>query len=388
VEHQIAFSPTCYDALVHTCLRAQSSVSPQSGVRERNKEREKHLSGTQAVISVQTIRLVTGQGHHRQSGAVMTNIAGGPGSHFNITEFLDRDSVCIAQPRPYVIALPGAEGFKEELTRFYNQHENNALADLAALKAQLRDANPDDFWAHVTKGLAQLTGAQLAFISKRVLHDEHDRAVEMPPIGEPGSCLMASSIYAEDAEGDGKILSDFKYDAHLCPCSAMRHDKVFLIPERFDEHITSNPNILPQPMESFLGVPLFAEGKCFAHFGVLWSKDGSARRQLSWGFLEMLLHGMEDMIVQRLIAAPVENGLAVQQIPGRVVPHKAVTAHQSLKPYARSLSHELRTPMQGVVGVLDVMYATLTEASETQNDPRMRKIFEQLRHDIETIQGT
>lgn len=59
----------------------------------------------------------------------------------------------------------------------------------------------------------------------------------------------------------------------------------------------------------------------------------------------------------------------------------------SFKPFARSLSHELRTPMHGVIGMLDVMQATVQEAIESHQCPNLRKIFYGLRENIEVVQG-
>ncbi|KAL9096195.1 MAG: hypothetical protein Q9165_001718 [Trypethelium subeluteriae] len=309
-----------------------------------------------------------------------------------ITDYVQRDSVCFAQPRPYIESLPGTKGFQDMLSHLYAPLESNALHELINLKSRLRNATSDEFWMSITEGLARLTGAQIAFVSKRILYDEHDLAVEMPPLGEPGSCLMASSLYFEDEAGHGETQRNWKYQAFQCPCAGMKHDKVFLIPERYNEYATSNPNQLSLAVESYLSLPLFADGKCFAHFGVFWSPSGAANRELSWGFLEMMLHSLEDMIIQRLLEGDtfLKHPLtpAKQAEPNRVIPHEAVTPAQSLKPYARSLSHELRTPMQGVVGMLDVMYATLQEASEDLKDPRFRKVFDQLKNNIETVQDS
>jgi signal transduction histidine kinase len=119
-------------------------------------------------------------------------------------------------------------------------------------------------------------------------------------------------------------------------------------------------------------------------------REGAARRVLSWGFLEMLFHSLEDMILERVLEG---NEFAKSAQPVRtelpkIVPYKAISVAQSLKPYARSLSHELRTPMQGVVGMLDVMMANVKEASESlQLDPRTRQILETLKENIEAVQG-
>lgn len=44
--------------------------------------------------------------------------------------------------------------------------------------------------------------------------------------------------------------------------------------------------------------------------------------------------------------------------------------------------------MQGVVGMLDVMYATVREAVETQNDPHLRQVFANLQENIEVVQDS
>lgn len=64
-----------------------------------------------------------------------------------------------------------------------------------------------------------------------------------------------------------------------------------------------------------------------------------------------------------------------------------VTAASSFKPHARGLSHELRTPMHGVIGMLDMMHATVQEAIESEQNPKVRKIFQALRENIEVVQG-
>lgn len=119
---------------------------------------------------------------------------------------------------------------------------------------------------------------------------------------------------------------------------------------------------------------------------MMWNDDGLSKLRLGWGYLEMLLHSLEDMILKRVLegqgfAKPADTN------PTKVIPQEAVTASQSLKPYARSLSHELRTPMQGVVGMLDVMHATVQESLEGQTNPKIREIFQVLRENIEVVQG-
>jgi hypothetical protein len=306
-------------------------------------------------------------------------------------DIIERQSLCLAQPMPGMVAQPGQSGFKAELARIFDPAESNAAEQLVELKDALRNADTDTFWAVLTKGLAHIADAQYAFVSKRILVDDKDVPVELPPIGEPGACLMGEAFYINDDAGNGPgHLRNFKYHAYACPCAYMKHDKIFIIPERLNDFIVNNPNDLIIPGEAFLGIPLFAEGKCFAHFGVMWGKEGAARRKLSWAFIEMLLHSLEDMILHRVLRGMdfAQSAHLPSSMSTKIVPHEAVTVAQSLKPYARSLSHELRTPMQGVVGMLDVMMANLKEAAETMHmDPRTRQVLDTLKENIEAVQG-
>lgn len=303
---------------------------------------------------------------------------------------MERRSICFPQPGTRNILQNGDPTFKQEISRLYSPEENNALEALVALKAKLRQTSTDDFWSEVTEGLSKILGAEMSFVMKRVLVDEQEAAVEMPPLGEPGSCMMAAAFHYCAMDGSAKTtMRQSKFAAYGCPCAYMRHDKVFLIPEDLNEFITDNPNPLPTPAEAYIALPLFAEGKCFAHFGTMWSKAGAVQRKLSWAFIEMLMHSLEDMMLQRFLeGSNFIRPAPVQRERQRIIPHDAVTIAQSLRPYAGSLSHELRTPMQGVVGMLDVMYATVQEAVDTQTDPKLRRVFEDLKANIEVVQDS
>lgn len=304
----------------------------------------------------------------------------------NLALMLERTSLCVSGPTPGVPQHDGDTGFRETVQQHYSISENNAVEKLVLLKAKLAEASTFDFWRLLMEGMTTITGAQYGFVTKRILVDDQNSAVEMPPIGEPGSCLLAVAFYYNDGHQIENLHRDYKYLAYGAPCHNMKHDKVFLIPSGLPTFVTNNPNEFPFPTEAYLGVPLFAEGKCFAHFGMMWTIDGLDRLDLGWAFVEMLLHSLEDIILQRLVEG---HGFAKApgNTPNTVIPAEAVTAAQSLKPYARSLSHELRTPMQGVVGMLDVMHATVQESLEGQSDAGVREIFKTLRDNIEVVQG-
>ena len=310
----------------------------------------------------------------------------GPGSG---SHAMERETICFPRRGTQDVMHKADEDFQTEIDRLYEPAESDALEAVMKLKAHLQTLSTEHFWEAITEGISDILGAEMSFIFKRILVDDQDAAVEMPPVGEPGSCLMATAFHYCSRNNGSKVRTkETKFSAYGCPCAYMRHDKVFLIPEKLNDFITNNPNKLPTPAEAYIAVPLFAEGKCFAHFGAMWSKESVSQKRLSWASIEMLLHSLEDMILQRFLEG--SNFIRTSSVPEKraVIPHDAVTVAQSLRPYAGSLSHELRTPMQGVVGMLDVMYATVIDAVETQTDPKLRKIFEDLKENIEVVQDS
>nr|BAJ95513.1 predicted protein [Hordeum vulgare subsp. vulgare] len=303
---------------------------------------------------------------------------------------LERRSLCLPSVQPGIATQFGEHGFVQNLTKHFPSSENNALERLVQLKHDLRAADSESFWSRLMEGVTDICHAQYGFVAKRVLTDDHNSAIEMPTIGDPGSCLLGVAFYYNDGDKQRAMLRDYKYLAWDAPCSYMKHDKVFLIPENMSNFITHNPNALPFPAEGYLGVPLFQDGKCFAHFGLMWTQEGLERRDTSWGFIEMLLHTLEDVIVDRLANGP---GFSKPQSinmprPAPVIPRQAVPGAQSLKPFAKNLSHELRTPMQGVVGMLDVMHATVQEQIEGHSNSAVRSVFQTLKDNIETVQDS
>lgn len=307
---------------------------------------------------------------------------------------IQRRSLCMSSSQPGVATHAGEDGFEEGIAKHFPTAENNAAEKLVRLKADLAGVDEENFWQRLMEGMTDVCGAQYSFVAKRILVDDHDTAIEMPPIGEVGACLLGVAFYFNNGNSQGPNIQgytrDYKYLGWSCPCAHMRHDKVFLIPDNLGTFIENNPNAFPFPCESYLGVPLFSEGKCFAHFGLMYTQEGLRGKGFSWGFTEMLLHSLEDIIKNQLLSG---QGFAkaapkVTSRPVKVIPQNAITASQSLKPYARSLSHELRTPMQGVVGMLDVMHATVQESIEGAPSSQIRNIFRALKENIEVVQDS
>ncbi|CAD6448224.1 cd4eaee2-f3f3-45fb-b8e0-139b121c3055 [Sclerotinia trifoliorum] len=305
-------------------------------------------------------------------------------------DLIDRETLCLSDFTDDSILHGGDEGFTNTLGRcFPAAAESNALERLVKLKSRLRKAATYDFWRVLMEEMCDITGAQCGLVAKRMPVDEQDTAGELPEFGEEGSCLMGVAFYTKSGDQEPKLERDYKYTAFGTPCAYMKYDKVVIVPERMKEVTPNSADIMPcSQSEAFIGVPLSVEDKSFAHFALLWSEEGAQRRTLSWSFIEMFMHSLEDMILQRITEG---HGFAKEtnfpeSLPAQIIPFSPITASQSLKPYARSLSHELRTPMQGVVGMLDIMYSTVLDAVANQQDERARSVFADLKGNIEIVQ--
>ena len=306
-------------------------------------------------------------------------------------EPISRPTLCLSSAQPGITIHAGDPGFEASVQRLYSSAENDAAEKLMQLKTALKTCKTELFWPKLMEGLTDIADAQFGIVAKRVIHDDHNAAVEMPPVGEPGSCFMGVAWYYNNGGGMSGMLHDVQYKAHACPCAHMKNDKVFIIPDRLNEFITNNPNRMPFAAEAYIAVPLFHEDKCFAHFGLLWHQAGLDRKKLSWPYLEMILHSLEDLVTDRLVSGQgFAKSLPQTMTPPEtaVIPQEVINAQQSLKPYAKSLSHELRTPMHGVVGMLDIMHASVQEQVEGSASTKLRGVFQSLRENIETVQDS
>ncbi|CAI7565175.1 unnamed protein product [Penicillium glandicola] len=247
--------------------------------------------------------------------------------------------------------------------------QTTAIEHLVTLKQGLRTSNTELFWKRLMEDMTSITKAQYGFVARRVHGTE--------PMEELGGRRP--------------------YFAGGNPLLHMDHERPCLIPENLSSLVSFGDDQLPFGADGYLAIPLFSAGKCLAHLGLMWSKDGLRHRNLSWSFLEMILHSLEDLIVQRLGPGEqiLDEGLDSPTNTSDFHNPETAAFHEAsdfnshpLKPYARSLSHELRTPMQGVVGMLDVMHATVREAMESKTPVKSGGIFQALKEGIEMVQDS
>ncbi|KAJ5610424.1 CheY-like superfamily [Penicillium lagena] len=281
----------------------------------------------------------------------------------------------------------------DALRRWNDGAQTTAIEQLVALKQGLRTSDTELFWKRLMEDLTSISKAQYGFVARRVHGGE-----PMAELQGRRPSLFGAAFYYNDGY-DTVGLQRNRYFAGGNPLLHMDHERPCLIPDNLSSLVSFGDDQLPFAAEAYLAIPLFSAGKCLAHLGLMWTKDGLRSRNLSWSFLQMILHSLEDLIVQRLlpgeavsqheISDPSTTILSTVQDPQDVPLHEAseFTA-QPLKPYARSLSHELRTPMQGVVGMLDVMHATVREAMESPAPVKSGGIFQTLKEGIEMVQDS
>ncbi|KFX86909.1 hypothetical protein V490_08730, partial [Pseudogymnoascus sp. VKM F-3557] len=307
-------------------------------------------------------------------------------------EPIERASLCLPDITRGVVTHQGEDGFGGILKQYYNTPENDALERLILLKRRLKDTNNHDFWSILLREVCDIGHAQCGFVAKPAVPDpSNTAAVGIPLLGDPGSDILGVGFYLNSGGSVDQMHHDYRYHVQGTSCIHMQNDKVFLIPERLTDFVKDGWDKMPwENSEAYLGIPISLDGNPVAHFAMVWTAEGAEKRKLSWAFLEMFMHGLEDMILERILEdkGPADEAKRKLQVSTRIVPIDAITASQTLKPYARSLSHELRSPMQGVVGMLDMMYSTVVDAIASQMYPKAASVFEELKSNMETAQDS
>ncbi|KAL4927153.1 uncharacterized protein BDV17DRAFT_292826 [Aspergillus undulatus] len=270
--------------------------------------------------------------------------------------------------------------------------ESAAIEQLAAFKKQLRVLDLESFWTKLMEQTTSLCNAQYAFVARRARDHEAGQKIG----GHKPSLFGTVFYYNDGLQNVG--LRRHRYFAGGNPLSHMDLKKPCLIPKNLSSYGSFDRDKLPFAAEGYLAIPLFLGNECLAYLGLMWSDLGLQNRKLSWSFMESVLFSLEDLVVQRIqednaaeqtqltpdLAAKRHDELEHPPLSS----HSAFFSPQHLKPLARSLSHELRTPMQGVVGMLDVMHATVRDALVAKPAPKTAYVFQSLKESIEMVQDS
>ncbi|KAL3437643.1 hypothetical protein BDV09DRAFT_161638 [Aspergillus tetrazonus] len=271
--------------------------------------------------------------------------------------------------------------------------EYAAIEELAAVKKELRVLDLESFWIKLMERTSSLCNAQYAFVARRVKDGESTKEIA----GHKHSVFGIAYYYNDGFQTVG--MHRHRYFAGGSPLSHMDLKKPCLIPENLSSYNLFDRDKLPFAAEGYLAIPLFLGDECLAYLGLMWSDVGLQNRKLSWSFIETVLFSLEDLVVQRIQE---DRRVAEQQqsVPGSALGGRNIDdemappaqgaqfSSQHLKPFARSLSHELRTPMQGIVGMLDVMHATVRDALIGKPPPKTAYVFQSLKESIEMVQDS
>lgn len=129
-------------------------------------------------------------------------------------ESLDRATLCLPDFQRDTILHGGDPGFDDAVQQYFSSPESNAAERLIVLKRKLAQADTQEFWKLLMEEICDIMGSQCGFVAKRILVDDAHAAVEMPPLGEPGSCLMGVAFYLNNGRDVNQLYRDYRYHAY------------------------------------------------------------------------------------------------------------------------------------------------------------------------------
>ncbi|KAJ5666065.1 CheY-like superfamily [Penicillium maclennaniae] len=236
--------------------------------------------------------------------------------------------------------------------------QTTAIEHLVTLKEGLHTPDTELFWKRLMEDITSMGKAQYGFVARRVHGGE-----PMAELQGRRPILFGAAFYFNDGY-QAVGMQRHRYFAGGNPLLHMDLERPCLIPENLKSLVAFRDDQLPFPAEAYLAIPLF--------FG---------------GIVQRLLLD-EEFTGQSLDSDATSDTSIVQNSQTVSFDDAFDFTSQPLKPYARSLSHELRTPMQGVVGMLDVMHATVREAMESKTPVKSGGIFQALKEGIEMVQDS
>jgi hypothetical protein len=162
----------------------------------------------------------------------------------NTSQPFERSTLCIpsADSHPKLLQC-GSPAFAKVQSQHYTSPEAVALDSLIKLKHTLRRlSHCDDFWKVCASQSAQIVGAQLAMVSKKMSKKLREQGADMevlkgegegeregvghkgeesgqaektlPPLGEPGSMLLGTAFWLNGGKAENTLLKDYVYPAY------------------------------------------------------------------------------------------------------------------------------------------------------------------------------
>lgn len=129
-------------------------------------------------------------------------------------ENLSRATLCLPDFERDTILHGGDPGFEDVVQQYFSSPESRAAERLIVLKQKLAQADREEFWTLLMEEICDVMGSQCGFVAKRILVDDANAAVEMPALGEPGSCLLGVAFYLNNGHDINELYRDYRYHAY------------------------------------------------------------------------------------------------------------------------------------------------------------------------------
>ncbi|KAI5306782.1 hypothetical protein KEM56_007155 [Ascosphaera pollenicola] len=240
-----------------------------------------------------------------------------------------------------------------------------AFEELTQLRSELRKEESVLFWSKLIKGIARTCKAQYAFVAK---HTSSASPPEYSNISTqvPGLAYDNRHNTTEDEAWDkaGKISSEIPSILPIDGPSMMACDLQSVIGE---ENMTK----LPFPMHAYLCMQVRVSRSYSLSLGLMWTYEGLTQLDLSWAAVKLILYALEELAKSRAklfefqrFSKKEDHSRRENRVRRPASPRQVHNLkHPSFRAFAPHLSHELRTPMQGVVGMFDVVHADIEDIS-------------------------
>ncbi|MEE9274729.1 MAG: GAF domain-containing protein, partial [bacterium] len=233
-----------------------------------------------------------------------------------------------------VIAL---SGFHRDLTeRNQVQRILNAVTEGTSAKTG------EDFLYSLTRNLSEALGVRYGFICEL-----------LDPEGEN---VRTVSFWA-----GSEFAQNFEYGTKGTPCADVIGKGMALFPDKVQELFPKDRWLIDHNIRSYLALPLFSSGGApIGHMGVLDEEP-----------MEEEVHPEEILrLFAGRAAAELERKLAEEAT--RSAKEEAEAANRAKSEFLANLSHELRSPLNAVIGFSDVLLMRSKEEQTLQLVPKIR----------------
>lgn len=245
--------------------------------------------------------------------------------------------------------------------------QQQALQDLLELKCLLSSSPRRSFWKLLLPGILRITRCQAVTLS-HIDRQQHQPSAKYHCYDETALCRTGEDILNAQA------------GRHFENCTSGSNPVIFQ-QEPFAQPVFPTGLGLTERKSILLshGDPVHQ-----SQLELLWNEGGAKDRVLSWAHVELLCQALEGMIGQQMLVE-IKPRFAATVSSLRSSPPRLDQFARLIR-QAGLLSHELRTPMQGIIGTLDLMHHSIEMARDAVHRADAPDFFGGLHQDIEALQ--